>query len=268
MSARLVATILGGSRMTARLAAPGDAPKTARLLVSIHDVAPASADATRAWLADLDARGIPATLLVIPGPWRGSRLRADPALIDDLLAARERGHELALHGWCHQGTPGGAAWRRARAQAVARGAAEFATLDRATADRRLRAGLAELRAVGIEPKGFHPPGWLASPEAVRAMRRLGIGYTTSHLTVHDLATERRHRLPALSQRPSGGPGERLSADAVRVVAQAMTLAGRGFRMALHPDDLSRPGLREITLAVIDRALAAGAVAGTYSSLLS
>src|SRR5260370_21252853 len=99
-----------------------------RLLVSIHDVAPASAEASIKWLADLDARGIPATLLVIPGPWREARLSEDPALLAELHEARERGHELAMHGWCHQAGPGGSAWRRTTAHLMARGAPAFATL--------------------------------------------------------------------------------------------------------------------------------------------
>ncbi|NUP47597.1 MAG: DUF2334 domain-containing protein, partial [Catenulispora sp.] len=85
------------------------------LLVSLHDIAPASAAATRRWLADLDARAVPATLLIIPGPWRGARLSQSPDLIADLHAAASRGHEPALHGWAHRAGPDGARWRRAAA---------------------------------------------------------------------------------------------------------------------------------------------------------
>ncbi|NUP48237.1 MAG: DUF2334 domain-containing protein, partial [Catenulispora sp.] len=146
------------------------------------------------------------------------------------------------------------------------GAAEFAALDEAGAARRLSAGLAELAALGIEPAGFHPPGWLASPGSYKALSRVGLRYTTSHLFVHDLITERRHTLPALSHRP-GGRGEAFGASLMRKSAAAMTRSGRSFRVALHPDDLDRAGLRETTLAVIDDALAAGYRAGTYSGLV-
>jgi hypothetical protein len=44
--------------------------------------------------------------------------------------------------------------------------------------------------------------------------------------------------------------------------------GRTLRVALHPDDLLRPGLREATLAGIESALGAGAIALTYQSLLA
>jgi predicted deacetylase len=238
----------------------------AQLLVSIHDIAPASAEPTARWLADLDDRGVPATLLVIPGPWRGSRLSQSPDLVASLHDAAGRGHELALHGWAHRAGPDGAPWRRAAATLIARGAAEFAALDEAEATTRLTAGLGELAALGIEPVGFHPPGWLASPAAFRALRRVGLRYTTSHLFVHDLITDRRHTLPALSHRP-GGAGEVFGARLMRKSAAAMARRGRSFRVALHPDDLNHPGLRETTLAVIDHALGAGFHAGTYSGLV-
>lgn len=175
-------------------------------------------------------------------------------------------HELALHGWAHRAGPDGPPWRRAAARLIARGAAEFAALDEAEATSRLTAGLAELAALAIEPAGFHPPGWLASPGAYQALRRVGLRYTTSHLFVHDFVTERRHTLPALSHRP-GGRGEGLAAGLMRKSAAALARSGRSFRVALHPDDLDRPGLRAATLAVIDDALAAGCRAGTYSELV-
>jgi hypothetical protein len=39
------------------------------------------------------------------------------------------------------------------------------------------------------------------------------------------------------------------------------------RIALHPDDLSRPPLRRTTLSAIDAVLAAGARPMTYSGVL-
>jgi len=43
--------------------------------------------------------------------------------------------------------------------------------------------------------------------------------------------------------------------------------GAPLRLALHPDDLHRPGLREVTLRAIERALGSGARALTYGRLL-
>ena len=39
------------------------------------------------------------------------------------------------------------------------------------------------------------------------------------------------------------------------------------RIALHPDDLHRPGLRDVTLRAIEAALASGARPVTYGAVL-
>ncbi|MGW1198034.1 DUF2334 domain-containing protein [Streptomyces sp. NPDC002536] len=238
----------------------------APFVVSVHDVAPWSFEQSRHWLHDLDERGVPATLLLVPGSWRGARLPDDPVLVEWLHGARGRGHELALHGYVHQGVPGGPLARRWVNAVVSRGCAEFCALDEEAARRRLESGLTALASVGIVPEGFTPPGWLASPGAMAALRRLGLEYTTSHLGVHDLRTGARHGMVALSNRP-GGLGERAGARLMRAAARRWAGHGRPFRIALHPADLARPGLRACALEAIDTALVAGARPCTYAGLV-
>ncbi|WP_079101903.1 DUF2334 domain-containing protein [Carbonactinospora thermoautotrophica] len=235
-------------------------------VVSIHDVAPASAEPCRRWLADLDERGVPATLLIVPGPWRGPALPEDPALVAWLREAEQRGHELSLHGYAHEGVQGGSGPRQLVNRVLARGCAEFCALDEAEARHRLEDGLAVLDLVGIKPVGFTPPGWLASPGAYRALKALGFRYTTSHLAVHDLSSGRRLAMFALSHRP-GGFGERFGARLMRHAGARWARRGTPFRIALHPQDLARPGLREAALDAIDAALAAGARPYTYARLV-
>ncbi|MFI9202447.1 DUF2334 domain-containing protein [Streptomyces sp. NPDC053048] len=236
------------------------------LVVSVHDVAPWSFDRCRQWLDELDRRGVPATLLLVPGAWRGVPLPQAPALVRWLHDAREGGHELALHGWSHQAVPGGPLGRRWVNAVVARGCAEFCALGERAARERLEKGVSALASVGITARGFTPPGWLASPGTVAALRGLGFDYTASHLAVRDLRTGDRHRVPALSHRP-GGLGERAGAALMRAAARHRAAAGRPFRLALHPADLDRPGLRACALAAVDDALAAGARPCTYADLV-
>ena len=243
------------------------------LVVSIHDVAPATADETRSWLADLDGLGVRATLLVVPGPWREPVLSDAPEYGAELRRVAEAGHELALHGWCHAAQPGGTGSRSLTGRIVARGAGEFWTLDAAEARDRIDRGLEVLRAAGIEPEGFVPPGYLASPGAQQALAESGLRYWTSHFGVHDLHSGVRHTVVALCHRPavgaSGRPfGERSGDYLIEHSPQWFTRRKRPLRLALHPDDLHRPGLRETTLSAIERSLAFGARAMTYSELLA
>ncbi len=239
----------------------------ARLVVSVHDVSPATADETAQWCADADELGIPVSLLVIPGSWRGESLAAAPDYARVLQGRRAKGDEIVLHGWEHVAGPEGSAARRLVGQAVARGAAEFAALDEAQAAQRISSAGAVMDESGLGTAGFTPPGWLASPSAERALVAAGYTHTTNHFGVKDLRSGKLHRGFALSHRPSGGVGERIGAEMMRRVAKRSAGRGALVRIALHPDDLHRPGLREVTLRAIESALAAGALATTYAAVV-
>ncbi len=227
------------------------------LVVSVHDVAPSTSWAARWWAGQLESRGVPATYLVVPGPWEGPTFRADRELAAWLRDRAAAGDEIAQHGWTHRAGDEGTRLRRAIGNVAARGCGEFWALDEDEARRRLELGLAALRAAGLDPIGFTPPGWLASLGTVRALRALGFRYTTSHVGVTDLESGHRLRVPPLSHRPES-PVETLAAAAVRAAARHAARRGQSIRVAIHPRDLARPRLAAVTLEAIDTLLAAGA----------
>jgi predicted deacetylase len=252
---------------------PTPHPAEPPLVVSVHDAAPATAAETSRWLSDLAALGVPASVLAVPGPWRGPALADAPDFAAELRRAAAAGHELVLHGWTHTAQPDGGRSRRWSGQVAARGAGEFWSLDEAAARERIEQGLGVLRAAGIEPRGFVPPGYLASPGAQAALKASGLRYWTSHFAVHDLHAEHSHRVVALSHRPATGADgrplpERSGAFLIARSPQWFTGHGRPLRLALHPDDLHRAGLRDTTLRAIEGALARGARAVTYVQLLA
>ncbi|MEN3362072.1 MAG: uncharacterized protein V7637_6054 [Mycobacteriales bacterium] len=237
------------------------------LVVSVHDVAPATSAEARQWCAALDRRGVPASLLVVPGPWRAPVLARDAGLVRWLADRAAGGDEIVLHGWSHRAGPAGSPARRLAARVVARGAAEFAALDEHAAYHRLAAGRDVLTGLGLPAAGFTPPGWLQSAGTVRALRRLGFRYTTSHAGVWDLRRGGFRRAYALSHRP-GGRGERLGSAMLPAAARLSATCGLPVRIALHPADLDRPGLRRSTLRAIDAALAGGVRPCTYADLFA
>src|SRR5262249_29871041 len=109
------------------------------------------------------------------------------------------------------------------------------------------------------------PGWLASPGAVEALRQEGFTYLTVHRGLLDLNTRKSYRGFALSHRP-GGFGERIGVELMARWARHNTVRDGLVRIALHPGDLARPGLRDATLRTIEAVLTAGGRAMTYGTL--
>jgi predicted deacetylase len=263
------------------------------LVVSVHDVAPASAEATRQWVQLLGPLGIPLSLLVIPGPWRGSSL-AEPdrdgrELAGWLRARQASGDEVSVHGWTHRAEPGGPVLRRASGALLARGAGEFWALDRASTAERTRQGVEVLEREGLEVVGSTPPGWLAGGPALRGLGDAGLRYSTDHRGLRDLRTGRRWSAPALCQRPASpaapappasasasengaptsagrprGVGLELAGRGVLRAAHLLAAAGRSVRIGLHPADLDRPRLAAEAVDAVRRCLAAGAEPVTYA----
>jgi predicted deacetylase len=241
-------------------------PGPPQLVVSVHDVSPATATESRQWVSDLDERGISASLLVIPGPWRERSLAADPEFAQWLRDCVARGHEVCLHGWDHTASTEAPLWRSTTGNLVARGCAEFWALNEDRAEVRARRGLVVLAELGLRPSGFTPPGWLASAPAIRGLRRVGLRYVTTHTSVTELRSGEQVRAMVICHRPHSR-GERAGAVLMARAPELFLRPGRTLRMALHPDDLLRPGLREAAMKGIDTALNGGAIALTYESLL-
>ena len=177
---------------------------------------------------------------------------------------------MCLHGWDHTApsapAPAPATGRAVVGNLVARGCAEFWYLNEDEAAARALRGLDVFADSGLTTTGFTPPGWLASAAALRGLRRAGLRYVTSHGSVTDLRSGHRHRALVICHRPHSR-GERMGAALMSRGPRVLLGQGRTLRIALHPDDLLRPGLREAALQGIEAALDTGAVALTYASLL-
>jgi peptidoglycan-N-acetylglucosamine deacetylase len=72
-----------------------------------------------------------------------------------LKAVRDAGHEVALHAWAHEN------WQGLNLQQQAD---------------NLQMSLEALAKIGIEPRGFRPPGGAISPESLAVLRKTGFTY--------------------------------------------------------------------------------------------
>jgi peptidoglycan/xylan/chitin deacetylase (PgdA/CDA1 family) len=95
----------------------------------------------------LDDAGLRATFFV-----EGLNTELYPDTLRDLDA---RGHEVACHGWRHE---------------------RWAALDPATERERLERSAEGMRALGLDPRGFRPPGGQLTAATPALLRELGFTY--------------------------------------------------------------------------------------------
>jgi predicted deacetylase len=225
------------------------------LLVSIHDVTPALTDGvTRLWTL-CAGRGVRPALLVVP-EWHGQwPLESYPSFVDWLRARVDDGAEIVLHGERHDevGLPRSLgdsvrAWGRTAREG------EFLTLGATEARERIARGLARLRALGLEPVGFVPPGWLARSEGHDAVGGAGLGFSEDDRAIHLFPSGRRLRSPVV--RWSARTAVR-AYGSIAVARARWTLQRRAGvpRIAFHPQDLDHPATAAALGPTLDRWLA-------------
>lgn len=198
------------------------------LVVRLSAVAPVTLPAVRALCVELDRRGVPVSLPVVPGPWAGRPLWTDPGAVAWLRDRVAGGDEVQLHGWALRAGPLGAAWRRGGGRLLAGRTAEFAAVAEDEAYGLLAAGVGVLDQLGLPVGGFAPPGGLVSPGTVRALSRVGLRYRLTRRGLHELGT--------------------------------------GSRVPLRPVQVVVTG--PVSLRAVDVALAAGRTPLTYERLLA
>ena len=212
---------------------------TGQLIISVSGIS----DRTRAdvddFCAQLDARGIPVSLLVAPRLNGGYRLDADGATAEWLRDRRDRGDAIVLHGYDD------AATKKRRP--------EFATLPAHEANLRLTAADRVLEHVGLRTRLFAAPGWTASPGTVAALPRNGFRLLANVDGVTDLVRRATVRARVLGL-GGGFIGEPWWCRTVVLAAERTARRGGIVRLAITGKQVRRPGPRQAMLDAIDLAL--------------
>ncbi|MDV7354406.1 DUF2334 domain-containing protein [Rhodococcus sp. NPDC019627] len=221
---------------------------TGQLLVSVSGLRQETRDFAAAFAEEMDARGVPLSLLVAPRLKDKYRLVNDPATQDWLRLRRSRGDAVVLHGYDQ------AATKRRRA--------EFAALPEHEARLRLIAADRVMEQTGLRTRVFAPPRWLASQGAVAALPSAGFRLLANMTAIHDLERGSSVRSRVL------GIGEGFRAEpwwCRALVHGSGRAAKRGgvVRLAVTAKQLGTPGPRQAMLDAVDLALQYGAEPTVY-----
>jgi predicted deacetylase len=221
---------------------------TGQLLVSVSGLRQETRDFAAAFAEEMDARGVPLSLLVAPRLKDKYRLVNDSATQDWLRLRRSRGDAVVLHGYDQ------AATKRRRA--------EFAALPEHEARLRLIAADRVMEQTGLRTRVFAPPRWLASQGAVAALPSAGFRLLANMTAIHDLERGSSVRSRVL------GIGEGFRAEpwwCRALVHGSGRAAKRGgvVRLAVTAKQLGTPGPRQAILDAVDLALQYGAEPTVY-----
>ena len=235
-----------------------EVPGGKSVVVSIHDVSPATRECAERILADLKSAGVSrVSLLVVPDHHHRGPVNENAGFAEWLKGSCSQGNEAVLHGYYHlrenRNTDG--PLTRLITRSYTAGEGEFLDLDKPAARDLLLRGRSAVEACGGKVTGFIAPAWLLGAEAERAVREAGFQYTTRIATVSDFVTGAVHR--SRSQVWSVRAGWRRACSlAWNSLLFQMSRGCPLTRIGIHPPDWEHPQIRNQILRIIGMALAA------------
>jgi len=158
-------------------------------VVSLHDVAPPTWEASKRIVEDLHGRGIRVTsVLVVPDYHHTGQSTENRSFVAWLRELETAGHEVVIHGYFHLRPS-----RRNESlpdqfitRVYTQNEGEFYDLPYEEARRRITLAREQFEGAGLKPHGFIAPAWLLGAEAERAAQDAGMEYTTRLSSVRDL----------------------------------------------------------------------------------
>lgn len=209
-------------------------------MISLHDVAPSTIEATAAWrTAVAELTDEPVSLLAV-ARYRGrDSWRSGPAR-SWVCGQGELGDEVVLHGYSHLDRAG-----RDGRELAGRGPAAIVSL--------IGTGLAELRAAGFACEGFIAPAYAHPAITDACCRAAGLSWWATRRVLR--ADGWALRLPSIGLGASTATRRALSPLATRAAARLLSRAPV-VRLDLHPADLRHPHLeragRELLELLLDQ----------------
>lgn len=214
------------------------------VVVSLHDVAPATWEPCKHILAEFQRQGIHAcSLLVVPNYHHNGSTFENRAFVSWLQELEAAGHEIVIHGYFHERPrgPGGSLTDRFVTQIYTQDEGEFFDLDYDEARRRITSAREEFEEAGLKPHGFVAPAWLLGTEAERAARDAGMEYTTRLASVRDLRTGDIFNSRSLVYSVRSGWRRAASLCWNAALAQVVRDASL-MRLGIHPVDCAYPAI--------------------------
>ncbi len=228
----------------------------AALVVSIHDVAPATHKRAEEIIGELAHHGVGVcSLLVVPNYHHYGSSTEDRGFVRWLQELEAKGHEIVIHGYFHERPrrDGESVSQKLFTRFYTKDEGEFYDLDYDEAFRRIKQAREEFTAAGLTPRGFIAPAWLLGAPGEQAAADADLEYTTWLTGVRDLRS--RETFPARTLAYSVRSGWRRATSLAWNNLLAQRLADAPLaRISIHPPDRDHPEIWQQILRLTDRLL--------------
>jgi predicted deacetylase len=214
----------------------------AALVVSIHDVAPATQARVEEIITELAHRGVAVcSLLVVPNYHRRGCSTEDRAFVRWLQELESKGHEIVIHGYFHERPrqEGESITQKLFTRFYTKDEGEFYDLDYDEAFRRITKAREEFAAAGLTPRGFIAPAWLLGLPGERAAADADLEYTTRLTGVRDLRSGDNYPARTLAYSVRSGWRRTASLGWNNLLARQLGDAPL-VRVSIHPPDRDHP----------------------------
>jgi predicted deacetylase len=234
------------------------------LIVSVHDVAPATRSGAEKIVMELSRHRVPVcSLLVVPNYHHRGSSTEDRGFVRWLQDLESQGHEIVIHGYFHERPRRNGENLREKffTRFYTNDEGEFFDLDYDEAFRRITQAREDFVRAGLTPRGFIAPAWLLSSAAERAAAEAEMEYTTRLTGVRDLRYG--DNFPARTLVYSVRSSWRRVASLAWNSALSRQLARAPLaRVSIHPPDWNHPQIWQQILRLTDR-LVENRTATTY-----
>jgi predicted deacetylase len=226
----------------------------AALVVSIHDVAPATQARAQEIIAELAHRGVAVcSLLVVPNYHHGGCFTEDRGFVRWLQELETKGHEIVIHGYFHERPrrAGETASEKLFTRFYTKDEGEFYDLEYDEAFRRITRAREEFTAAGLTPRGFIAPAWLLGTPGERAAADAELEYTTRLTGVRDLRSGENYSARTLAYSVRSGWRRTTSLAWNNLLVRHLAEAPLA-RVSIHPPDRDHPEIWRQILRLTDR----------------
>jgi len=228
----------------------------AALVVSLHDVAPATQTRVEEIISDLAHRGVAVcSLLVVPNYHHGGCSTEDRGFVRWLQDLETKGHEIVIHGYFHERPrrSGESVSQKLFTRLYTKDEGEFYDLDYDEAFRRITQARQEFTAAGLTPRGFIAPAWLLGAPGEQAAADAELEYTTRLTSICDLRSRENYPARTLAYSVRSGWRRTMSLAWNNLLVRQLIDAPIA-RVSIHPPDREHPEIWRQVLQLTERLL--------------